>query len=253
MKRTVNGININFKVIGKGKTIIFLHGWGGNLRSFFPVARELNYKSILIDLPGFGESDTPTSVMSSFEYAGHIQKLIESLNIKEAVLVGHSFGGKIAAIIASNNPKWLKGLVLISSSGIKVKRNLGILIKIYTYKLLKKIISIFSKNEITLEKLKNKFGSEDFKRSTGVMREILKKVVNEEISDILGSIKCKTLLIWGENDKDTPIKIARKFNRKIKNSQLIIYENAGHFPYLENFEKFLIDFNTFLSEVHKNE
>ncbi|SHH47116.1 alpha/beta fold hydrolase [Thermosipho atlanticus] len=253
MKKNVNGININFEITGKGKIVVFLHGWGGNLHSFYPITRLLDYQSVLIDLPGFGKSDIPNSTIDSFEYANYIQKLIEELKIDEAILVGHSFGGKVAAIIASNNPKWLKGLVLISSPGIKTKKKLKITIKIFFYKFLKKIISVFPKKEIILEKLKNKFGSEDFKRSTGTMREILKKVVNEDISDTIQSIKCKTLLIWGENDKDVPVSIGKKYNEKIRNSRLIIYKNAGHFPYIENFEKFLSDFNNFLSEVYKND
>jgi len=253
MKIKINGLSINLETHGKGKIVIFLHGWGGNLHSLYPVARQLNYKTVLIDLPGFGQSDIPNSPISSFEYASIIQKLIESSGINKAVLIGHSFGGKIATIIASKNPEWLKGLVLISSPGVKLKKPLFVQLKKYTYIVLKKIISIFPNNEKILEKLRNLFGSEDFKNSKGIMRETLKIVVNEDISNILREIKSKTLLIWGKKDRDVPLKVGIKFNELIKNSKLIVYENAAHFPYLENFDTFLNDLNNFLSEVFKHE
>jgi pimeloyl-ACP methyl ester carboxylesterase len=253
MKLKIDDLTVNLETHGKGKIVIFLHGWGGNLYSLFPVARQLNYKSILIDLPGFGKSTTPNNPISSFEYAAIIEKLIENSAIDEAVLVGHSFGGKIAAIIASHNPEWLKGLVLISSPGIKLSEPLHFKFKKYIYKTLKKIISILPKNEKTLEILRNIFGSEDFKNSKGILREILKIVVNEDISNLLVKIQSKTLLIWGKRDKDVPLKVGIKFNELIKNSKLIVYENAGHFPYLENFDSFINDLNNFLSEVYQNE
>ncbi|MDK2886024.1 MAG: hypothetical protein PWP54_582 [Thermosipho sp. (in: thermotogales)] len=253
MKVKIDGLSINLETYGKGKILVFIHGWGGNLHSLFPIARQLNYKSVLIDLPGFGQSETPSSPIDSFKYASIIQKLLENSGINEAILIGHSFGGKIAAIIASKKPEWLKGLVLISSPGIKLKKSLNVEIKKFIYKTLKKLISILPNNEKFVEKLRNKFGSEDFKNSKGTMREILKIVVEEDISDILSEINCKTLLIWGEKDKDVPVKVGLKFNELIKNSKLIVYENAGHFPYLENFDVFINDLNNFLREVYEHE
>ncbi|MBO8161381.1 MAG: alpha/beta hydrolase [Thermosipho sp. (in: Bacteria)] len=252
MIREIRGLKINYEVIGKGKNIIFLHGWGGNLHSLHPIAKQINYRSILIDLPGFGKSDIPDRIIDSFEYAEIINELIDSFNLSEAVLVGHSFGGKIATIIASKNPKWLRGLVIIASPGIKIKKDLKTLLKIYTYKFLKKIVSLFPQKEKYLEKLKKKFGSEDYRNAKDIMREILKKVINEDISNILSKINCKTLLIWGKKDKAVPKIVGQKFNELIKESKLVMYENAGHFPYLENFERFISDLNNFLSEVYKN-
>lgn len=250
MKKKISDITINYKVIENGtKNILFLHGWGANLNSFLPVAKELKCRSFLIDLPGFGESSLPNSIYSSYDYANLIERFINELNLDSLILVGHSFGGKIASLIASKNPSWLEKVVIISSPGIKTKKKFKTRLKIFTYKLLAKIFYTFGLKK-SLEKLRNKFGSQDYKSSKGIMREILKNVINEDISTELKKIKKDTLIIFGKNDDAVPVEVGIKFNQYIENSKLIVYENAGHFPFLENFDSFLYDLKKFIGEIN---
>ncbi|OOC44896.1 alpha/beta fold hydrolase [Thermosipho sp. 1074] len=234
---------IHYEIIPKGKkNILFLHGWGADFSYFKPIAEKLEYTSILVDLPGFGKSSKPPFVMSSFDYANTIENFIESLNLDSISLIGHSFGGKIAAILASKNPKWLDKLVIISAPGIR-RKNLKLRCKVLTYKLLVKVFKFLNLNT---QYLRERFGSEDFKNSQGIMREILKVVVNEDISEELKKIKSETLIIWGDLDNAVSFDVVKEFERLIQNSKLIIYKNVSHFPFLENYDRFLNDLKIFL-------
>lgn len=251
-KMTIKNIEINYKIIdnNSNNNIVFLHGWGGNSNSFLPVARQLDkYNSYLIDLPGFGESSLPNTVFSSYDYAKIIKNFISNLKINNITLVGHSFGGKIASIIASENPSWLSSLVIISAPGIKYQKPLSIRWKIFLYKSLSRFFKILGLKNI-INSLSKKFGSDDYRNSHGIMREILKNIVNEDISNDIKNISKKTLIIWGENDDSVPLIVGKKYNEFIKNSELIVYPNARHFPFLESFDKFLNDLKKFLGEIY---
>ncbi|ABR30354.1 alpha/beta hydrolase [Thermosipho melanesiensis] len=234
---------LHYEIIpGNKKNILFLHGWGASFLYYKQIAKKLEYTSILLDLPGFGKSPIPKKIMTSFDYANVISQFVEFLNLKDVVVVGHSFGGKIAAILASKNPEWMDKLVIISAPGIK-RRNLKLKTKVAIYKILFRIFRTFGFN---VNRLREKFGSEDYKNSKGIMREILKGVVSEDISEEIKKINKNTLIIWGEFDDAVPIYVAKEYKRLIKNSKLIIYENAGHFPFLENIDRFLKDLKNFV-------
>ncbi|QTA38346.1 alpha/beta hydrolase [Thermosipho ferrireducens] len=247
-------VSINYEEIGEGEKIVFLHGWGGDLKSFLPVARQLPYKSYLIDLPGFGQSLPPKIPWSTKEYARAIINFVEALGLSKVTLVGHSFGGKIALEVAFEKPDWLSSLILVSSAGLRLKKNISKQVREKTYKTLKNILYIFPENyrRRLLEKLRRLFGSQDYKNASGVMRKILVKSVNDDLSGNLGLIDIPTLLLWGENDTVVPPEIGSEFNNKIKNSKLVLLKNAGHFPHLENMVSFLEELKVFLSEVYNH-
>ena len=124
-----------------------------------------------------------------------------------------------------------------------------------TFKFLKKITTKLLKGESRerfLDKLRNIFGSVDYKSQKGVMRDTLVKVVNEDLTSFLKEIKVKTLIIWGEKDKELPVKHAYIMYELIQNSKLFILKNCGHFPYLDNLPKVLSSIESFLEEIYGN-
>lgn len=239
MNIIVNNLNINYEIYGEqnSKTIILLHGWGTNLNSFKIMADYLkeNYKVIAIDLPGFGNSSIPEKVLNITEYSKIIYDLLIKLNIKTAVLIGHSFGGRIAITLAGHYNYKTEKIVLINSAGIKPKRTLWYYIRIYTYKLLKKLTFIMPKKlaSLYLKKLRNIFGSKDYNEAPEIMKGILGLVVNEDLRKYMKKIEAPTLLIWGQKDSTTPISDAVKMKKTIPDSGLIALEGAGHYSYLD--------------------
>ena len=138
-------MKINYKLIGEGKeTVLFLHGWGANLNSFLFCENALknNYKLLLVDFPGFGESEKLNNVFSVFDYALEIFKLLTKLEINNVNIVCHSFGGRVAILLSTIFNLKVNKLVLIDAAGIKPRFNLKTKLKIFNYKL-KKFLNKF--------------------------------------------------------------------------------------------------------------
>ena len=185
-----------------------------------------------IDFPGFGKSDEPKEAWDVGQYADLTEKFIEKMNIKELSLLGHSFGGRvIIKLVNRENLKFkIDKLVLVDSAGIKheTKKTL----KQKTYKIVFPIIKKISPK--LLNKIKTKVGSSDYRNATPVMRDVLVKAINEDLSGLVPNIKNSTLIIWGENDTATPYSDAEYLNENIKDSGIVKIENAGHFSFLDN-------------------
>ena len=204
------GVSINYEVYGTGKRLLILHGWGDSLRAFDLVTEALskNFQLILLDLPGFGQSSSLPHPFTLDDYAQTVEKFLTALEINEVSVLGHSFGGAIAVKLAIFSNK-VRRLVLEDSSGIRNK-SLSIKLKIYIYKILKLILS-----ERYREKLRHILGSSDY-RDAGVLRSTLVKIVSEDLQHVASKIAIPTLMIWGRNDKETPMEQARIMKNEIK-------------------------------------
>lgn len=245
----VDDLKINYKVSGKGKDVVILHGWGGSIKSFEPVHHELEnyFRTYSFDLPGFGMSDPPPVPWGVADYTQLIKKVISKLNIHAPIIISHSFGGRIAINYAAENET--HKLIFVDSAGIKPKRKLMYYIKVYSYKTIKNLLRLpilKAYSESILEKYKRKLGSEDYRNISGVMQQTMVKVVNEDLKHRLPLIKSPTLLIWGENDTATPVSDGKIMERLIPDAGLVVLKNAGHFCYLEKLGDFLIIVKNFL-------
>lgn len=246
----IQELNIHYQVAGQGQTIILLHGWGAQLQSFQPVYDYLipYFRVYAIDLPGFGQSEPPHTIWDTQAYTICIQQFIQQLAIDNPIIIGHSFGGRIAIRLATTTLKIPK-LILVDSAGIKPKRTIGYYIKIYLFKLIKKILTLPGLNTIFhswIERAKRKLGSTDYQNAQGIMRDILINVVNEDLTPLLAKITAPTLLIWGEQDKATPVSDGEQMAQLIPNAGLVILKNAGHFSYLDKLNEFLLIIDNFL-------
>ena len=239
----IDNYNIYYELSGNIDSefdCLLIHGWGTDLYSLRLTNNVLSskYRVYSLDLPGFGKSDRLKTSFTVDDYANIVIRFIEKMNIKNICLVGHSYGGRI--IIKINNKNNLsfniKQNILIDAAGIKhtPKGN----IKIYTYKFLKNLYMLLpiSKDakEKKIENLKKKFGSNDYKNADSYLRDTLVKSVNEDLSNEIKNISVKTLLIWGEKDTATPLTDAKYMNENIKDSELHIINNAGHFPFVDS-------------------
>lgn len=221
----------------KEEDVLLLHGWGGSSESFRAVFEFLQkkYRVTAIDFPGFGKSPSPPYPYTVTDYAQKLKDFLDSKNISKTHIIAHSFGGRVAIELCYRYPELVDKLILTASAGIKPKRKLRYyinLLKFKTAKLLKKDLS--------------KFGSKDYKNADGVMRAVFVKAVNYDQTKLLKHIKANTLLVWGQNDTETPIYMAKKINRLIKNSKLIVFRDTGHFAYMEKSLLFLRHIQRFL-------
>ena len=227
-KKTFANIN------SENPTVCFLHGWGRSSQDFNLISQSFSY--INFDLPGFGKSQEPETSMNPKEYAEYINQFIP--NSVETV-VGHSFGGRVAVHLSGLRN--FEKLILIGVPLIKKQTSSGKLSMLNFYKSLNRF-GILSNDKI--EKIKKKKGSYDYRNSQGIMRENLVKAVNDDLSQELENIKSKVHLIWGSEDKEVPIDIAKEANKKIKKSNLHILEGQGHNPLNSSYVEIVNIINT---------
>lgn len=217
---------------------VYLHGWGCDHKNFMFCHKFLkDQSSLFIDFPPFGRSSKDIHDWTIFTYANMVMTVCQHLGIKKINIIGHSFGGRIAIIMAVLCKKEVQKIVLVDSAGLKPKRSLFYRVRRVRYKIRK-----------ALRLDTSKFESEDYKKLSGGMRKIFCSVVSTYLDDFLPFITAKTLIIFGENDKETPLYMARRLHKKIKNSQLVILPSAGHFSFLDRKLEFLTSLEAFLKE-----
>ena len=250
MNIKINGLNINYEVSGEGTPVILLHGWLCSLDTMKPIANVLqNFKVYNVDLPGFGKSDMPQKPFNTNDFGDFLDGFIKELEIENPIMIGHSNGGRTIINYAGRNLGKIKKIILIDSAGIKPKRKLSYYIKVYTFKTLKKFLGIFPDVEMfnnIRERVLGKFGSSDYKNSSEVLRKTMSIIINEDQTEILKNIKAPTLLLWGENDEDTPIRDGNIMEENIKDSSLIEIKGAGHFSYLDSYNQCMEIIKNFL-------
>ena len=247
-KVLINGLEINYKISSpliwkKRCSLLILHGWGGSSSSWVRVQNILakkGYRVIVPDFPGFGKSKTPPEAWGLKEYSDFILNFIEAVGLEKFFLLGHSFGGRIAVKFTLLYADKVQKLILCDSAGIKPKTGLKtklifILAKIGNAIFTPKILSRFKDGarNVFYIFLRHK----DYVKADGTMKEIIKKVLNEDLLQELPQINIKTLLIWGEIDKLVPLKYGHIFKEKIKDSEMIVLPEIGHSPNLETPKK----------------
>lgn len=228
---------LNHIVLGKGKDVIFLHGWGGSIESFRGAAEYFcgAYRCTLVDFYGFGKSKAEKP-LTLYDYADAVEEIIEAYNMREVVLVGHSFGGRVAILLASRLG-CVKGAVLVDSAGMKPR---------FSFKRARRVLVYKFKKALRMDV--SGCGSEDYRALDGVMKTTFKNVVNFYLEDFLADIACPVLLIWGRYDKDTPLYMAKRMKKKIKDSGLIILK-GGHYSYLDEYGTFLAVLDSFFKDI----
>src|SRR5664279_2059049 len=235
----VDGITLAYVDEGSGDPVVLLHGWGGQAASMTPliVALRDTYRVLAFDLPGFGGSSPPPVPWGTPEYAVFVERAVASLGITRATYIGHSFGGRIGIWLAAHAPEAGQAMVLIDAAGIRQSATFRWRLRHLLYKPARTALRLpilGTKGPVLRERLAMRFGSADYRATTGVMRASMVKTVNLDLSECMQAIAAPTLLIWGEKDEATPIADGRKMEQLIKGSRLIVVAGAGHFSYLDS-------------------
>lgn len=216
--------NSFFQKIGQGPDIVFLHGWMQDRTTWLSVADRLKneFTCTLVDLPGFGTNTTILEENSPIGYAHWVEKFLEENKLKKVNLVGHSFGGRVSIILASQS-KLITKLILEASP---FRRQSTPKVKLTSFASQKLGI----RNVPVLSKL---LRSKDY-QTAGNLREVFLKAVNLDLANYLEHIKIPSLVIWGENDQEFPVSEGQALKQKIRNSKLYLMPTVGHLAHQEN-------------------
>ncbi len=240
MIKNINNIKINYEQKGEGELVVLLHGWGSNIKLFANLIELLSakYKVVAMDMPGFGESEEPPSAWCVDDYVDFVIDFLKDMNAEKVTLLGHSFGGRVIIKLNSRKdlPFEINKVILVDSAGILPPKSNKKSFRTYYYKFGKAVLSTGIAKKIApdaLENFRKKMGSADYAAASPLMRQVLVKVVNEDLEPLLPNIKCPTLLIWGVNDTATPLSDGEKMEKLIPDAGLVKLENAGHYSFLE--------------------
>ncbi len=228
----IKNLQVNYKIFGQGNPMVVLHGWGSKSDRWEKVAEELikrNLQIIIPDLPGFGQSQEPGQAWSLDGYVGWVKEFCDKLpELNNGFyLLGHSFGGTLAAKFTIKYNQNVKKLFLVAASCVRTvtfsKKAMMSISRLF------KVFYFFPFYE-TFRKYFYKFilRKSDYPYVSGIMKEIYLKVIEEDLSQKLLFIKVPTTIIWGDKDDWTPIEYAHIINGKIPHSKLIVIPGAGH-------------------------
>lgn len=230
----------------KKNTILILPGWGETRMTFTQILEEFSpyFTIYILDYPFFGESPPLEEEWTIYDYANLIKDFLKDKKINNPIVIAHSFGGRIVSILQGKENIPIKKIILIDVAGIKRNR-IKRWIKTKYYKIIKFFLR---RNPRLLDIWEERHSSEDYKSLPTTMKKTFQNIIKEDLKKYYKRIQSETLILWGENDKDTPLKDAYLLRRIIKNSGFVIFKNSTHFSYLENANQTIIILKEFLKK-----
>jgi pimeloyl-ACP methyl ester carboxylesterase len=229
----INNRIANYVDVGSGKVILILHGWGSSNKVFAEVVQELSktWRVVAPDFPGFGGSAEPDTAWGVAGYVDWTRQFMAKVGFTPTVILGHSFGGRVVLKGVGENILQPEKIILVDSAGIKprqtaTKQALAGISKVG------KVLFRGQMGEKIRTSVYRKIGASDYVNASPLMKEVFKKTVSEDLRKYIPKIKTKSLIIWGENDLDTPVTDAQEL-AKIAGAQLKIVAGAGHYVFLD--------------------
>ena len=254
----IDGVRIHREEAGdRGSRVLLLHGWGCDMSLMRGVADALkkDHRVMMIDFPGHGESGRPPEPWGVPEFAECLMHLLEETGFLPCDVIAHSFGCRVATWIAAEHPDAFPKMIFTGAAGIRPKPSAEAQARTEKYKklksraeMLKKIPMLRGAAESMEEKLRQKYGSEDYKRLDEEMRKTFVKVISQDLTECYSRIRSSTLLIWGDRDTETPIWMGQEMEKRIADCALIPLEGGTHFAYLEQAGRFNTIAAQFLKE-----
>lgn len=220
-------------------TVLALHGWGRSRSDFGRILREGD--AIALDLPGFGASPVPDRAGGAAAYAQWVAPILAEFD-QPPVVVGHSFGGRVAVALAGENEVAglvLVGVPLLPRPGPRRRPPLA-------YRVVRSARRFGLIPESVLESARHRYGSDDYRAATGVMREVLVTVVNESYREELAALRCPVRMVWGSEDHEVPVDVARIALELVADGALDVVEGAGHNVHLSHPERITAAIEEFL-------
>lgn len=216
--------------------MIFLHGWKQDRHTWDGVVEHLkqDFTCWTLDLPGFGQNPRPDTAWTPADYANWVGEFVQKNSIKNPIIVGHSFGGRVAIILASD-----PSIFHIPYSIFVLYATPGFRQPLPRFTSMAGALARATKSWTPLRKfplvkqIKEHLQSRDFKESDD-MQDIFVATIEYDLSAKMTAIKTPTMLIWGEKDVEVPLKIGIAMQAAIPDSVLKIMPSGSHFAHREN-------------------
>lgn len=206
--------------------VLALHGWARSGDDFARVVAGTD--ALAVHLPGFGRTPEPPSAWGSVEYADHLAETLRAADGAVAtplVVVGHSFGGRVAVRLAARHPELVRALVL---TGVPLVRATPPPQPRWTLRVAKRLRAAGLLPASVVERLRRRGGSADYNAAQGVMRDVLVRVVSEDYREDLARVAVPVDMVWGEADDAAPLAGVRLAADLLPDARLEVVPGAGH-------------------------
>ncbi len=249
----VYGQTVCYYEAGKGTPVILLHGIVGTATDWAatlgPLSRRFDVYAL--DQIGFGDSAKPLIEYDVETFVDFLAEFMRVKNIPKAAIVGNSMGGWIAADFAATHPGKVDRLVLVDAGGldVPVRKNVPVNMNPASMEEMRRVLEFlfFDKNLVTNGMVRTAWerrlkGGDSFT----IQRLVAALVAGTQFEDSkVGSIRARTLLIWGRNDEVVPLDFGNRYERAIPGAKLVVIDRCGHVPQMEKpaeFNKALMEF-----------
>lgn len=213
--------------------LVWAHGWGHTHRNMLPLVEATRHPgpSVLLDLPGFGDSPPPPAAWGTEDYADAVAEWLARRPAEHRVWIGHSFGCRVGLQVAARHPGLVHGLFLIAAAGLPRSRSLPQHARIAVRRWAFRTARLLTPEGPRREALRARFGSADYARA-GPLRPILVKAVSEDLTEVACAVRVPTVLVYGDRDAETPPEIGERLNALIPQSRLIVLRGFDHWTVL---------------------
>jgi len=211
-------------------SMLWLHGWGHDLQAFKRIADLFNGigRHRVFDLPGFGKTPMLFEGASSMDYAEALAKQLDS-DGEPHIIVGHSYGSRVAIQFAARYPEMVKAIILISGAGLPRRRSIFFKARAFALKMMGRAARLLDRLFKTQfrQAYITRFGSADYK-AAGPLRATLVSAVTENLSSQAKQVKCPVLLIYGSADMETPIEVGLRYEQLIPIARFVELKGYDH-------------------------
>lgn len=218
--------DVSFLQTGKGKDLVFLHGYLSSKEAFAAQIRYFSrfFRVTAIDFAGFGGSMSLTSAFSVEDYAVWTREVLGLLGVEKPHVIAHSFGCRVAIKLAALEKDFFDKILLTGAAGVILRRGVRYHLKVKTYRAVRRIAPRFAER---------RFGSAEYRTLSPIMKESYKKIVNEDLRADARKVENEVLLVQGVRDKTTPMQAANAYLACLKRGRLTVLE-GGHFAFAEH-------------------
>jgi len=260
----IDGLSVHYRDQGQGFPIVLLHGAASSLFTWDAWAADLSkdYRVIRYDLPGFGLTGPNATKDYSMEWhVGFLEKFLDRLNVPACYLAGNSFGGHIAADFASAHPERVKKLILVDAGGYPNPHRGVLAMRLAQLPVIGEILGHATPRFFIAMTIRQMYGDPRRLSEAVIDRyyDLILRAGNRETFGIIlrgaaedptakfRAIEVPTMILWGSEDRTSPVLYAERFHRDIRHSQLIVYQGAGHVPMEEIPAETIRDTRAFLA------
>jgi pimeloyl-ACP methyl ester carboxylesterase len=214
-------------------TVLALHGWRRTHADFAGVfdaedPGAAGVDAIAVDLFGFGATPPPPEPWGTEEYARNLLPLFDEPGTlaDQIVVVGHSFGGRVAVRLATMVPDRIERMVL---SGVPLLDRSDRRVRpARAFRIARRLNRVGLIGDDRMEEMRNRYGSADYRAASGVMRDVLVTLLAERYDDALPEIGCPVELLWGEKDSEVPVEVAVRAQAMLPKATLRVLPDVGH-------------------------